>query len=270
MGYSFLDIIALWWHGLKQTILYYIPLLKPEQESTFAPTWFRRVFPDWLWGAYLPWDRRPTETWLYNYRYASNVLFKSWLDELKAQAIAGAWAVVIGSTGLPSYGYPTLADWLNAIRGRVGTWIPYWTNSLAEGLTALYSQLPYSIRHNLSTWDDIFYNIKESVKTWVLSRYSLAMSNLDTVWGWLQSTGGVLKAWYDDVGSWVSYIRLNFAAGVFSVLGGVWWRLVTFDRDALDYYYNLWGAYRVTLADFVVDPLGYIYDRVESYILSKW
>ena len=270
MGYSFLDIIGLWWHGLRQTVLYYIPLIKPDRESQVAPTWFVRVFPDWLWSYYLDADRRPTETFLYNYRYASDVLFKSWLDQLKDQAVLLAVDFVRGFTGIPQFGFVTFSDWIVSIRERVGWWVPHWSASLADGLEFLYLKLPSGVRHNLITWSGLFDDLRESIKEWVRGCYDRAISNIGIVWGWVQDTGGVLKAWYDDVGSWVSYVRINFTAAVLGALGVVWGRLVTFDRDALDYYYNLWGIYRQELADFISNPLDYLYDRIESFLVSKW
>ena len=270
MGYTFLYIIGLWWHGLKQTILYYIPLIKPEQESNQAPTWFLRVFPGWLWSTHLTSDRRPTETWLYNYRYASNVLFQSWLDQLKQQAIKGAGDIVWGWTGGPRYGFNNLSDWINAIRSRVGSWIPHWTDNLSSGLDGLYLKIPFKIRHNISSWGQLFEDVKQDVINWITARYDQSLENISILWGWVQSTGGPLKAWFDSVGVWVSDLKLNFKAGVFSALGPTWWRLVSFDRDALIYYYNLWGSYRDVLAEFLSDPLGFIYGRAEAYLLSKW
>lgn len=270
MGYNFLYIIGLWWHGLKQTILYYIPLLRPERESTLVPTWFVASLPEWLWTYYLDSDRRPTETWLYNYRYAANLVFQSWLESLKTTAISAAITIVWGWTGAVKYGYTTFSDWLTAIRTRVGTWVPYWTSSVASGLEFLYLKLPPSIRHSLSSWDEIFTNIKQSVKDWVIERYDQALSNLNTVWTWIQTIGVGLKNWFDDINVWLSGLRVNFAAVVFGVLGSAWLRLLLFDKDALQYYYNLWGVYRSILAAFLDDPLGYLYDRIENFLVNKW
>jgi len=194
MGYTFLQIVSLWWHGLKQTILFYIPLIKPEKESTVAPSWFLLSFPSWMWYSYLDSDRRPTETFLYNYRYAANVVFQRWLEVLKATAITGATAIVWGWTGGPKYGYPTLSSWLESLRGRIGTWVPYWTTTLANGLESLYLKIPFSIRHGLSSWGDIFDDIKEAVKGWVIERYDQAIRNIDTAWNWIQYTGSVIKS----------------------------------------------------------------------------
>ena len=170
----------------------------------------------------------------------------------------------------PKDGYASLSDWITAIRGRVGYWVPVWTNNLAEGLSTLYLKIPYNIRHNITSWYQIFDDIKRSVKDWAIARYDLAVSNLYVLWDWVQYTGSVLKAWYDDIGTWVTNLAANFTAGVFGALGPVWWRLVTFDRDALQYYYNLWGTYRNMLSDFLSDPVGFIYDRVEDFLVRKW
>jgi len=270
MAYSFLDIINIWWHGQKQTILYYAPLIKPEKELGAAPPWFTEVWPGWLWDYYLDSERRPTETWLYNYNYAAKQTLKGWLDQLKADAVNDAAAWVWSWTGGPAHGYTTLAAWLEAIRSRVGTFVPAWTFNLAAGVNDLYWKLPEGIRNLSTSWNQLWDSIKQSVKDWAKERYDSAKATVQTVWEWVTVQGQTLTNWYNSVAGWVNGFKADPYGFITGHLGDTWRKLRDFARDALDFYYNLWGASAQELSNFLADPGGFILEKAENEIIKRW
>lgn len=252
MSYSLFQTIAIWWHGRKQRILFdvhqWVFVVKPEREGNKAPAWFRAVYPAWYWAYYLDSDDRPTHIWLKNYFHASERLVKTWLEDLRGRAVTDAGQWVWSWTGGPRHGYSTLADWLDAAWTRVQSELPDWIWQVSGAITTAYNDL----------------------KTWARSRYDAALPKVATLWTWLETTGSLLSAFYDGVGTWIANFKQNPSTVILGVLGGTWARLVTFDQGALSYFYNLWGSYRQTLADFIADPLGYLWDRAEGFLLSKW
>ncbi|MBA7568663.1 hypothetical protein ES708_10397 [subsurface metagenome] len=137
--------------------------------------------------------------------------------------------------------------------------MPGWTTNLAAGLDSLYWKLPPSIRGGYGSWSELWDSIKDSVKKWATDS-----------WTWITGDGSLLKGWYDNVGIFVSDFKEDPAGTIKGLLGETWRKLVTFTRDCLTFYYNLWGSYRQTLADLVADPLGYLWDRAEQFLVDKW
>lgn len=270
MAYSFFDIINIWWHGQKQSILYFAPFVAPEKELGAAPPWFTEVWPAWLWDYYLDQERRPTETWLYNYNYAARLLLKNWLDQLKNDAVNDAAQWVWSWTGGPAHGYPTLSAWLEAIRVRVGTWVPTWTYNLASGLNDLYWKLPSGIRNATSSWNAIWDDIKETVKAWVKERYDNALSYLSTVQQWLNTKGVTLAQWYDSVAGLINEFKSNPRTFIIQRLGATWQLLASFASGPLTFYYNLWGAYSQAIAELFSDPGSFILKRAEDELVKRW
>jgi len=248
MDYSFSECVGIWWHGKWQAVLLAIPLIKPEREGNKAPAWFRHWVPTWLWAYWLDDDRRPTTTWLYWYDYAAHNTFLSWFDDLKNRAVSDSLYWVAGWTGKPKHGYYTLEQWLEAVWTRVQSSLPEWIRQVSGAITTAYNDL----------------------KVWARSRYDDALAKVATLWTWLDTVGSLLRAFYDATHTWITNFKENPAGVILGVLGGTWGRLVTFDQGALSYFYNLWGSYRQTLAEFIVDPLGFLYDRAELFLVNKW
>ena len=248
MSYSFSECIGIWWHGKWQRVLLAIPIIKPEREGNKAPAWFRDWAPAWVWAYWLDDDRRPTGSWLYWYDYAARNTFLSWFDDLKNTAVSESLYWVAGWTGKPKHGYYTLEDWLSAAWTRVTSTLPNWILQVQNAILTTYNGL----------------------QDWARARYDAFRVLAQAGWNWITATGSLLSAFYDDVGTWIANFKRNPAGVILGVLGGTWETLVTFDQGALSYFYNLWGSYRQTLADFLADPLGWIYDQAEDFLVSKW
>ena len=252
MDYSFVDTIQIWWHGKWQRTLWeidkWVPYVHPEKEGNKAPSWWRDWYASWTWEYYLDDNDRPTEHWLDLYDPAARDLFHTWFNRLKDSAVGDAANWVWSWTGGPQHGYATLADWLEAAWTRVQSELPEWIWQVSGAITTAYNDL----------------------KTWARSQYDAAVAKVAILWTWLQGTGSLLSAFYDQVGVFIADFAQNPSTVILGVLGGTWARLVTFDQGALGYFYDLWGSYRQTLADFLADPLGWIYDQVEDFLVGKW
>ena len=248
MGYSFFEVIGIWWHGRWQAVLLAIPLIKPGREGNKAPAWFRAYYPAWVWSSYLDSDKRPTEQWLYYYDEAARRLFQSWLEDLKGRAVSDSLYWVAGWTGKPKHGYYTLEQWIDAVWTRAVWTIPGWIDDLAAEIATAHDNL----------------------QAWARSRYDAAIAKVTPLWTWVNITGSRLSAFYDDTHIWIANFKANPAGTILGVLGSTWDNVKVFDQGALSYYFNLWGAYRETLADLIADPLGFLYDRAEQYLVNKW
>jgi len=248
MEYQFLETVSIWWHGHLQRVKYDLPYIKPEREGNKAPAWFRDVYPAWYWDYYLDDDDRPTHIWLKNYFHAADRLFKTWLDRLKSTAISDAFAAAIGLTGRPKAGYYTIEDWITAFE----TWV---YGPLYDWISDIIVDV---------------YNLPGTLKAWARTRYDAAIAQIPAIQDWLNTTGATLRAFYNDTHTWIANFKGNPAGVILGVLGSTWARVVTFDQGALGYFYSLWGSYRQTLADFLADPLGWIYDQAESFLVRKW
>jgi len=66
------------------------------------------------------------------------------------------------------------------------------------------------------------------------------------------------------------HFRWNPKPYVLAWLGPDIGKLLTFARDCVTFYYNLWGSGWRTLGDFVADPLGFLYSRLEQALTDRW
>jgi len=152
--------------------------------------------------------------------------------------------------------------------------------------------LPYGIRAGWQSWSDLWETIKASVRAWAKDRYDAARAWASDSIQWVRSTGDQLRRWRDQVSSWIDQVRhdpygyitgylgsswtwlLGFSARaratVIEWLGPDWPKLVTFSRDCVSFYYNLWSSSWRVLGDFVADPREFLLDRLESALMDRW
>jgi len=268
--YGFLEIIGWLWHGMLQLIRVVVPIIQPAPEPWSAPGWFTDVWPDWLWWYYLESDSRPTETWCHNYIYAARVQMQRWIERRSDQARDTALEWVRAFTGWVAHGYSTFQDWLEAIRERTGTWVPWWADSLADAASVLWLKLPDAIRYAWQTWDDIWEGIKSSVRDWVRATYDYLVSLGQSAWDWVLAQGDALRAWWESVRSWIGAFMADPYGTIVTWLGPTWTRLTTFATDCLDFWYNLWGSNGADIGGLLSDPLNWLYDRAEDLLIERW
>jgi len=256
--------------------------------------------PDW-WYKFKRWERwyyatdadgRPLQHWFPVYFDCCWSWLGFWIEEVGDWAWEKALELVRLFTGFVQFGYATFESWVTAIRNRVGTYIPWFSTSLADAARLLYNWLPPEIRDGVKTWQAIWSDIIRVVHDWAMTRY-------DTVRSWYWGARQTLEGWVSDLRSWwlaaASFLddfRYNAEARVRQWLGGAWdwlvsfwnnpfgtitgylgetWnKLYAFARDALEFYYNLWGQYSQEIGAFWSNPLRWLYDRVEDYLVEKW
>ena len=256
--------------------------------------------PDW-WYKFKQWERwyyatdvdgRPLPHWFNVYFDCCWSWLGFWIQEVGDWAWEKALDLVRLFTGFVQFGYATFESWVTAIRNRVGTYVPWFANSLAHATYRLWQWLPPEIRDGIQTWQAIWGNIINTVQQWAQSRY-------DDVRGWYWGARRTLERWVNDLHSWWQYahgwlddFRHNAEARVRQWLGGAWswlvafwndpygaitgylgetWnKLYSFARDALVFWYNLWGQYSEEIGEFWSNPLRWLYDRVEDYLVEKW
>jgi len=268
--YGFISILMWWYHGIEQHIRDVAPFISCERETSSPPQFWLDHYSYHDWRDTLGDDLVPGWRWIYYWQYAVKYALRDWIDEVGTDARDTAVSWVHGFTGWVSFGYSTFQEWMTALRNRVGIWLPSWADDVIDGLIKLYTTFPLAIRNAWITWEDQWEGIKQSVREWVNNAYSDAKAKALSAWYWVQLVGLGIATWYDSVRDWVLGFVQDPYSTIVDLLGETWNRIVTFAQGALSYYFNLWGAYAATMSEFWADPLGWLYDRAETYLIGKW
>jgi len=279
-------------YGLIRFVFVLIPYVKAPGVYRGAPSqWYR--YNTWSdWGHHDDDDGRPDEHWC-----------RAWLEmafgELAAYAVDKARpyvdqvkSLLLSVIGYIKGGFSSMGAWVNWLQRAVGDAVPYFAANLAGCASWLYFRLPAEIRQGWRSWSDIWEWIRESVRSWARVRYDAAKSWAFNAVNWVNSTGDQLRRWRDSVAGVIDQIRhdpygwitgrlgwawawlAGFASNgrdtVLGWLGPEWPGLVTFSRDCVSFYYNLWSAGWRVLGDFVADPKAFLMDRLEQAVLDRW
>lgn len=278
----------LFWHGIIQSALLWIPLLKPLVEDWVPPWWWLACYYNEHWQENLDAERRPTELFMH-YWWRCWLQHLHFLINLSAKWITQQFQdLILALLGALHESYETFAEWIQALMDRVGGLLPDWATSLIDGLLVLWDLLPESIRGAVQTWEEVWGQIQEAVKVWARAWYDEARQFAYELWDWYVNLGRIVTAWWQrahdqleemiaDAYGWIA--RTLGAAWTFLVwfwsnpTGAIatwlspWWeRLVTFASDCLDYWYNIWGSYAEDLAAFLADPLDFLWNRGETWL----
>lgn len=246
------------------------------------------------------------ESWAYQQYYAGDPVcdrgagswqrwakdaFKKWIGEQVEWAKDQAVWVVRGFVGWVDHGFDTFQDWINAIRNRVGTWVPDWASNLAGAIQTVWGRLPSIIRDGRRTFTEWANGLIDDATDWIEGAINTAKSIASNAWDWITSAGNTLKGWYDAAHSWLDDLRNNFVTRVRNALGNAWdwlvafwndpygtvagwlgsaWqKVLTFSEGAFTFWYNLWANYADDLGEFLTHPFQYLYERAEDWIIDN-
>lgn len=246
------------------------------------------ALPDWLWVK--PPDD-PPEAWLWRY---SDSLWRGFVQAPSARETwtrmmleaAGTgyqrlaewardngrdWAVDIirATLGVLSAGYGTFAHWINSHDLKIGGVLPWWCFNLIDGLAQLWDRLPEPIRDRIKSWADWLDAFLQGVRNWAQDRYDAFRKFADDAWKWVAGAGQTLHNWWNTAHVWLDDWRSNWWTRIKDKLGSPWTQLITFASGSLMFWYNLWSGHGSDIGGLLSDPLRWLYDRVENWILEK-
>jgi len=289
---SFWDILNFIFHGILQYILFWTPVLRTLSVGYSPPwQWYRyNSFNDWY--GHIDSNTRPDEHWIRQYLEMSFGEFKALVLREAKPYVDAAKNTLLAVTGYARAGFRNIADWSYWLERLFGYPLPWWASSVKSGLLWLRGKLPAGIREAWMTWDAIFDGIKNTVKNWATARYDQARQRAFGAYDWIVDLGDGLRQWRDRVAGWLDYVRNNPYHFIASALGATWgwlvwfarrpleivtfWRgpewpkLLTFSRQCLNFYYNLWARGWRVLGDFIDNPLGFLYSRIEQMLVDRW
>ena len=281
---------AVW--GIYQYARLIIPVINPDPVDMSPPTvwWVWNSWSDWY--QHKDWHNIPDEHWIRRWLWMCiqciRVSFESGIKNLIDRSRDGIMRLV----GYARGGFGTLSDWVDHLHRVTGGFIPGWTSSLANGLDWLRNRLPAPIRDAWQSWDQLFESIRESVRQWVRSTYDWVVTLGRNAWDWAQNQGERVKRWVDSVQSWIDRFRADPYGTITQTLGAAWswllgfyrsgrdqvlaWlgpdigKLLTFGRDCVTFYYNLWARGWSFLGDLIDDAGRVILNKAISEIEKRW
>jgi len=290
--FDFWSILDWLFYGAVRYVLLWVPFVTPPRVDRGIPSLW------WYYNSWNDWDHKddnnggPDERWCQAwFRMALGGFELLVLQEAKPYVDeAKNW--LRGIIGGIKSGFASLGDWTNWLQVAVGAAVPWWTPNLAAGVDRLRGWFPDAIYNGWLAWNDIWTSIKADVRNWARNEYDRARDFAYQARDWVSGVGDGLRLWRDKVAGWIDNFRANpygFITGVLGSgwswllgfypraretvigwLGPDWVRLTNFARDCSVFYYNLWSLGWRTLSDFIADPVGFVGDRLEAYLLKKW
>jgi hypothetical protein len=193
-----------------------------------------------------------------------------WVDEIARWALSRAKEEVREWIGYVGHGFSRFSDWIESIYCRVGSGMVYWAGSIVNALDRLYGWLPPEIRLALVSWGQLWDQIVQRAKDWVIYTYQLLIAFGTLAWTWVSNTGATLKAWWDQARGTLDAFRADPYGFIVGRLGQSWDRLRWFDSNALDWVLALWVNGRGTLSDILADTGGWVYGKLTAYLERIW
>lgn len=274
--YSLLGI--LWWNLVGQWMYYvysrgwsewwtyqFLPRFDPGPPQWWLDTWHRYAW----WNNNLV-DHRPNTAFVLFYRRAAKDRFSDWIEDAADRIASPLFDAINTLLGAIPQAVVTFSDWIKLVSSRVGTWIPIWTTNLATGLNYLKMKLPQSIFSPPYTWTSIWDSIKTAVKDWAEDRFDAAMTWVANNAPWVVDWIDFLATWYYAAGEWLTAFKEDPYTVIAAALGVAWSTWTGIYSSINDFYNTCWVPYKITLHDFLADPLGWVYDRVEDELCRRW
>jgi hypothetical protein len=268
--FDFREIREHIWHGLKQLIRLFIPLIDPEPETGGPPQIWLEYYDYRQWAECLATGSIPLECWCWRYWFSGWYALRDWVEEIGDHAIDKISDVVSDVVGTIKSNYATVAAWIDNLDNLLGYILPDWCVDVFDGLWRLYLKFPYHIRHGLKTWEEIFDKLADGIQDWVEDTYDDLVAMGQSAYGWVLDSGKTIAAWYDEMAGWLVDFRTHRREWVQGWLGAPWNKLERFVETALDFYNLMWYRHADTIGEFFADPLGWLYDRVEDELVRRW
>ena len=279
-------------YGLIRYVLSFISWIPTPTVDRGPPSeWYKYAsYYQWYWHD--DDNGRPTTAWCEQWLEMAFGELAAYATEKARPYVDQARAYLLGVIGYIRSGYSSLGSWVNYLQNRIGEGTLSFASNLRNAASWLYFKLPYGVRAGWQSWDQIWDGIKSTVWGWVLARYDAARAWAWDAVNWVNSTGDQLRHWRDRVAGWIDQVRgdsygwivgrlgwawswlAGFASNgrdtVLGWLGPEWPGLVTFGRDCVAFYYNLWSKGWSSLGEFVDDPKSFVLDRLEQAVLERW
>jgi len=256
--------------GIGQLALDLIPLLSPWPEHGPPPNWWWWTCGVQDWYSHRDRNDVPDRAFIESWLRAAWAALGHWIEEIGDYARDQAGDRVRGWIGYVQYGFSNFSQWIQATYLRLGNGMVWWSDTAIHALDKLYQWLPPEIRLGLRSWAATWDWIVDRAKSWVQATYNLAISLGSQAWGWAITTGNRLDGWYQSAHGVLDEFRANPSGFILSRLGPTWGLLTGFALSALPFYVGLWGSHASELANFLADPAGWIYDRLEAYLERIW
>jgi hypothetical protein len=269
-----------------------IPGLSPARETGGPPQMWLDYFSELDWYAMLTPDLYPTSPWIELWNTAVLRTLSGWIVEVGDWAVGQAEWRIDETFGFLPLAFSTFSDWIVSIAVLVGTVLPSWARDALDGLKQLWERLPVEIRELWIDWYTWINGFVDEIKTWAQNRYDLFVDYASSAYDWVVLVGDALRQWKESVEEEIQSVADDPIAWVEDKLGDAWvwlvWffgdpasvivqlftphldRLLLFSSDCLTFWYDLWGSHSDTLASFLNNPLGWIYDRVEDELIDRW
>jgi len=270
--YSLLTIAAWLIFWISQSVRRWVPdwIIRPEKVDRTPPTWWYSFSTWYHWWYCVDSDGTVRDCWYENYRDVVVEALISWIDEVADHAEDTAADFTRSITGYVQHGYASFEHWTNAIRNRVGTWVPSFATDLAGGLYATWRMLPAAVRVYGHTWQEIWDGLAEGFRGWVRNNYDGARALATISYEWIVSVGADLKVWYELNHADVDSFLYNPNAWLHDRLGSAWSQMFRVGQDFGSELYNLLSEHRQQIHDFFDDPLWWLYSRAEDFLCEQW
>lgn len=286
------DWVSYFFHGVLQSVLLWAPIVEPLMEPLVPYEFFADCEEFYSqWASLLDENRRPTDNFMSLYWDCiwSILIFRIEDRIWVITRYATDWiAYVIGELPLL---YISIAEWIQHFIDQIGDVLPDWADDITSGLARLWELIPEPIRDGLLTWAEFLATAPEAIQEWVRELIGQTIEWALELWDWYESIGYTLTVWWEWAQALLSEIVEDAYAWLARTLGGAWafliwfwtnptgavtswlspwWgRLMTFATDCLEYWYNIWGRYAEDLADFLSDPMEFLYNLGEEWINER-
>lgn len=268
--YSVQTIASSILHGITQAIRVVVPIITPDDERGQPPGWWYWY---WSWGDwYLNLDaaKRPNLDWCYHWTVGALRLLGAYADDAADSVKATLSSTVRGWVGYVRHGFVDFSTWIESLGVKIGQGSFAWAGNLTDAANWLRGKLPDAVKYGSQTWGAIWDSIKQAAIDWAKARYEDARAWAYGAYAWVLDSGKAIKTWYDNSRSWLDDFRQNTHTRVVGLLGDTWKRLTTFAGGGLSFYQNLWGSHATEVGAFFGNPLLWLYDRAEAFLISRW